>query len=104
MARQDVDYNSPEEHFEVITVAVDKCEFAGTLYERSAGGFDLYLSLEPSDLKHLEASKITILRTKSDDNEEPFIESYPDSKVIRDLKLRAKQRLATWLNTAVDMK
>ena len=97
MARSDVTYLSPEEHFEGVEVSMKGCLFAGTLYEREAGGFDLYFSMESSDFPRLSVDQITALRKAADESQEIFIESYRDQRMSSKLKDRSKKRLEEWL-------
>lgn len=97
MALSDVDYVSTEEHFEVVEVSMKGCLFVGTIYERKTGGFDLYFSMESSEFPQVSVDQITALRKACDESQEIFIESYPDPKVSRKLKDRAKKSLEQWL-------
>ncbi|MBZ5554766.1 MAG: hypothetical protein LAO21_18770 [Acidobacteriia bacterium] len=101
MANEQIEYIDPDSHFYLFEIPFARCSFGGILYERKSGGFDLYLSMEPSDVEHLDLAKITWLRHQGDSNKETFIDHYEDTKMSKQLMSQAKDRLEDWLHTSL---
>lgn len=78
-------------------IQVGKCLFEAFLLQRAAGGFDLFMDRERSELECLEVDQITWLRQRAEKDGTVFIEHFPEAKLNSDLKQRIQNRFGEWL-------
>jgi len=99
MFRED-DYLDPEEPSVSVEAVRNGCTWAGSLYQRKTGGFDLFYDHENSDFKPLDVSKITALRHEAERgaNFVAHLEPERNRKVLLET---AKQCLLDWVITRV---
>jgi len=95
------DYVNPDENFTPLEVESDGCLWAGTLYERKQGGFDLFYDHENSEFEPLSADKITKLRLLCEGSGACFIVSFNERKIGPGLIEAAKRHLLEWAHGQV---
>ncbi|MBI1749087.1 MAG: hypothetical protein HY234_12010 [Acidobacteria bacterium] len=78
-------------------ITIGKCEFLGFLLERKAGGFDLFLDRQGSDLECLELDQMTWLRHQAVDKGCVYIVYFPGPKLTKEVRRAAQDRLGAWL-------
>jgi hypothetical protein len=93
---QEEDYLNPEEPFASVEVPRNGCLWAGYLYERKSGGFDLFYDHANSDFKPLEIPKITMLRHMVEHGQD-FIAHLEPEKNQKKLLENARGRLLDWI-------
>jgi hypothetical protein len=94
---QEEDYTNCEEPWACVEASQNGCVWAGCLYQRKDGGFDLFYDHRSSDFKPLDIARITMLRHMSEaDNGVVFIkrlEERTQKKLLED----ARQHLLDWV-------
>ena len=94
------DYLNPEEPLASVEAPRNGCVWAGYLYERKTGGFDLFYDHANSDFKPLEIAKITMLRHMVERGED-FIAHLAPEKERKKLVARARELLLQWVMATV---
>lgn len=76
---------------------VGGCEFVAWLPMRKAGGFDLCLDREASELECLRTDQITWLRQQAAGDNVVLVSRLEGAALDKSVKLAAQQRLGQWL-------
>ena len=97
---READYLNPEEPALTVEAPRNGCTWAGYLYERKTGGFDLFYDHENSEFKPLEVSKITMLRQKAE-RDENFVAHLDSEGNQKKLIEKSKQSLLDWITTVL---
>ncbi len=91
------EYVEEGERFDILILGRDSCSFEGNLFQRKAGGFDLYLFRDNSEFECLELDKITWLRQQAPDGS-LFIERFAEANLDRNVKRKIETAFARWLD------
>jgi hypothetical protein len=96
------DYVNCEEPYAGLEVPEAGCTWAGCLYQRTNGGFDLFYDHANSEFKPLDLGKITHLRQMSqEENGVVFITHLDNEKSQKKLFERARQSLLEWVSSTI---
>jgi hypothetical protein len=97
------DYINSEEPYLCFDVSRNGCQWAGCLYQRKSGGFDLFYDHASSDFKPIDIGKITQLRHLAEaGNGVAYISHLGEEKSQKTLLQIAKQRLMEWIALRID--
>ena len=98
---QEGDYLNPDEPIFCVEGFRNGCTWAGCLYQRKDGGFDLFYDHANSDFKPLDTGKITSLRRMAEaENGVVFIktlEEQSQKKLLQDARLHLLDWVAATL-------
>ena len=96
------DYVNSEEPSLSFEASKEGCQWAGCLYQRKAGGFDLFYDHANSDFKTIAVGKITQLRHMAEaENGVIYVGRLDAEKSQKALLNNAKQRLLEWVAATV---
>ena len=96
------DYLNCEEPYACVEAPKHGCRWAGCLYKRKNGGFDLFYDHANSEFKPLDIGTITKLRHMSlADNGVVFITHLDEERSYKELLQDARQRLLEWIGTTI---
>jgi hypothetical protein len=94
------DYRMGDEPTLTVEVAREGCTWAGCLYERKTGGFDLFYDHQNSEFKPLEIDKITTLRHLVERGQDLVAHLQPERNQ-EVLLQQARKALLSWISNIV---
>ncbi len=96
------DYLNREGPYACVETPQNGCRWAGCLYKRKTGGFDLFYDHANSEFKPLDVGTITKLRQMSfADNGVVFITHLEEDRSQKKLLEDARQRLLEWVAATI---
>jgi len=99
---QEEDYTNSEEPDACFEAPKNGCRWAGCLYHRKNGGFDLFYDHANSEFKPLDPAKITLLRHMSQaENGVVFITRLDEENSEKKLIEHARQSLLAWIASTI---
>ena len=99
---QEEDYINSEEPYTCFEAPKNGCRWAGCLYQRKNGGFDLFYDHANSEVKPLDLAKITLLRHMSEaQSGVVFIARVDEEASEKKLIEHARQRLLEWIASTI---
>ena len=96
------EYVNADEPYLCLEAAKDSCTWAGCMYQRKTGGFDLFYDHANSEFKPLAVDKITKLRHLSQaDGGVVFVTHLIQDASQKKLLEHATQQLLEWIATTI---
>jgi len=96
------DYLNGEEPYASVEAPKNGCRWAGCLYERKTGGFDLFYDHANSEFKPLDIATITKLRHMSlAESGIIFVTHLEEERHQKKLLEDARQRLLEWVAATI---